>query len=104
MGPPTFLPIHAVGIYDSSLGFTTVDFVASSYIPTLAALINKPHLTSLSEVQFLAIIDLSTPSGNEELHHIKRLYRSLPIVILDGIFCACLPPEEAPRMLTRTSL
>src|ERR1700675_2119693 len=39
VGPFTFLPIHAAGLYNTEMTETVSDYVVSSYVPTLSALI-----------------------------------------------------------------
>jgi len=53
----TFLPIHAAGIYGEKAlqGPKLLDFVVSSYTPTLSSLITDSHTTTLPNSQVLAV-------------------------------------------------
>ncbi|KAJ7208314.1 TPR-like protein, partial [Mycena pura] len=58
-GPLAFLPIHAAGLYgkDEAFGSKLSDFLISSYIPSLTALIQgyRPHSESQAGLQLLAV-------------------------------------------------
>ena len=56
-GSLTFLPIHAAGIYGEEAfpGSKLLDFVVSSYTPTLSSLITASHPTTLLNSQVLAV-------------------------------------------------
>ena len=56
-GVLTFLPIHATGIYRKKAfpGSKLLDFVVSSYTPTLSSLITASHPTTLPNSQVLAV-------------------------------------------------
>ncbi|KAJ7121507.1 CHAT domain-containing protein [Mycena epipterygia] len=93
-GPLTFLPIHAAGLYGKNepFGSKLSDFVISSYVPSLTALIEcfRPQSNSKKEPKLLAIAQPSAvgqtyiPGTQKELDHIQRLAMGkLPILRLD---------------------
>ncbi|KAA1472319.1 hypothetical protein DENSPDRAFT_778023 [Dentipellis sp. KUC8613] len=64
-GPLAFLPIHAAGLYDQPVrGYTTSDFVISSYTPTLSTLIptSEPPVSGQRTPSILAVGQRNTPS------------------------------------------
>lgn len=67
-GPLTTLPLHAAGLYDAQLsGPKLSDFAISSYIPTLASLLDRIDRGTVTEPRLLAICQTSTP-GQAPLH------------------------------------
>ena len=67
-GPLTTLPLHAAGLYDAQLsGPKLSDFAISSYIPTLASLLDRNDRGTVTEPRLLAICQTSTP-GQAPLH------------------------------------
>ncbi|KDQ54449.1 hypothetical protein JAAARDRAFT_697356, partial [Jaapia argillacea MUCL 33604] len=62
-GPLAFLPIHAAGVYDTPdpRNQCIFDFVISSYIPTISALIDNPQVTTPHCFQLLAIAQPNAP-------------------------------------------
>ncbi|KAJ6576103.1 CHAT domain-containing protein [Mycena vulgaris] len=79
-GPFTFLPIHAAGIYgDPSSDESVMNYVISSYTPTLTALISPPFpsFTADGPPRATVIIQPSTPGHSRlpytqaELHKIE---------------------------------
>ena len=67
-GPLAFLPIHAAGIYATSItkaGFTLSDFAISSYIPNIRALtervLNSPQVLDEREMKKTAFFMVSQP-------------------------------------------
>ncbi|KAJ7076906.1 hypothetical protein C8R44DRAFT_755363 [Mycena epipterygia] len=81
-GPLAFLPIHAAGIYgeDQAFGSKLSDFLISSYIPSLSALIQgfRPHSEPQAELQLLVVTQPSAegqsyiPGTQEEIKCIKQ--------------------------------
>ena len=65
----SFLPIHAAGIYRENAfpGSKLLDFVVSSYTPTLSGLINASCPTTLPNSQVLAVT-LPVESGCPSLY------------------------------------
>jgi CHAT domain-containing protein len=68
----TFLPIHAAGIYGEKAfpGSQLLDFVVSSYIPTLSSLITASYPTTLPNTQVLAValpVESGLPCTAQEL-------------------------------------
>ncbi|KAF9240015.1 CHAT domain-containing protein [Melanogaster broomeanus] len=63
-GPLAFLPLHAAGIYGTpETGFTTPDYVVSSYTPTITSLLEKSRLLSTNNgLGLLAISQVATPN------------------------------------------
>ncbi|KAJ6512358.1 CHAT domain-containing protein, partial [Mycena vulgaris] len=79
-GPFTFLPIHSAGIYrNSSIDECVMDYVISSYTPTLTALLSPPFplFTSNDPLRSTVIIQpntpgrLTLPSTKDELRKIE---------------------------------
>ncbi|KAF8581487.1 hypothetical protein K439DRAFT_1654054 [Ramaria rubella] len=88
-GPLTFLPIHAAGLYNSEvLGSNVMDYVVSSYTPTLSTILND-HRKEEGHFKLLTVIQPSTPGaialpGTEgELAHIERHIGNLSISRLE---------------------
>jgi len=66
-GPLAFLPLHAAGIYNpcGECQISVLDFIASSYTPTLSALILVHKVHNPSEIpSVLAISQPATPHHN----------------------------------------
>jgi CHAT domain-containing protein len=90
-GPLTFLPIHAAGLYNiRDAGFKLSDFVASSYTPTLTALLQPPSHT---QRQFRGLLGVSQPctpglsrlpNAEKELIQIEKFDSSLRVHSLLG--------------------
>ncbi|KAJ6512345.1 CHAT domain-containing protein [Mycena vulgaris] len=83
-GPFTFLPIHAAGIYnESSIEESVMDYVISSYTPTLTALLSPPFppFTSNKPLRSTVIIQPNTP-GQRPLpstkHELRKIEGQIP--------------------------
>ena len=65
-GPPTFLPIHAAGLYATKDQPKISDYVVSSYTPTLAALLSAQHRVPKRDniPQLLIVTQPTTPGQN----------------------------------------
>ncbi|KAF8139242.1 CHAT domain-containing protein [Mycena galopus ATCC 62051] len=94
-GPFAFLPIHAAGLYekDDIFGAKLSDYVISSYIPSLTALIEgfRPSLKPEKRMQLLAVAQPAAsgqpyiPGTKEEIDQIQRLaIGKLSTVKLEG--------------------
>jgi tetratricopeptide (TPR) repeat protein len=90
-GPLTFLPIHAAGLYETNdAGFKISDFVTSSYIPTLTALLEQPLTKKQKFHGLLGVSQPCTPglsrlpNAEKELIHIEQLSSSLNVHTLLG--------------------
>jgi CHAT domain-containing protein len=90
-GPLSFLPIHAAGIYGpGAINSQINEYVISSYIPTLSALLkssNRPVDTSfklLSVIQPSAPGVSSIPNTKREFEYIQRHLGELDHVALNG--------------------
>ena len=87
-GPLSFLPIHAAGIYP--VGPKLSDFVVSSYIPTLSALLNISPTQVKKEPQLLtvALPNVSYPplpgTGREVEHIAKNADKFHAVSLLDS--------------------
>jgi len=87
-GPLSFLPIHAAGIYGKKrtpTGSCVSDYVISSYIPTVTALLNrikKAHTANQNPTSVLLISQPSTPGqtaipgAKEETHAIQDMMQT----------------------------
>ncbi|KAJ7779449.1 TPR-like protein, partial [Mycena maculata] len=94
-GPLSFLPIHAAGKYgvDEAFGSKLSDFVISSYIPSLTALIQGHHLHTHSsdEPKLLAVAQPSAlgqrdiPGTQKELNliQIHAAKTNIPVIRLE---------------------
>ncbi|KAJ7640241.1 CHAT domain-containing protein [Mycena rosella] len=93
-GPLAFLPIHAAGLYgkNDSFGSKLSDFMISSYVPSLTAMIESFRAPSKSQqgVQILAVAQPSAfgqayiPGTQEEITHIQRLANgTVPVLRLE---------------------
>ncbi|KIM20452.1 hypothetical protein M408DRAFT_82008 [Serendipita vermifera MAFF 305830] len=61
-GSLAFLPIHAAGDYDSNgVGENILDYVVSSYTPTLTALLDQSQPDMTEDFQILTVAQPSTP-------------------------------------------
>ncbi|KAG8825810.1 hypothetical protein FRC17_008519 [Serendipita sp. 399] len=89
-GPLAFLPIHAAGNYDEGSNDGQIhDYVISSYIPTLAALLGSPKVTPDAPFKMLSVIDPSSgrraiPNTKVESAHIQRHFKDRDLVTLEG--------------------
>jgi CHAT domain-containing protein len=92
-GPLAFLPIHAAGIYNTSVaGFKVSDYVVSSYTPTLNALINARmyHERRRKFGGLLAVIQPNTPGQSAlpntmvELTEIQKRAHGFGVHVLEG--------------------
>lgn len=90
-GPLTFLPLHAAGTYQSNEpGSQVWDFVTSSYTPTLTALLETSHITTLDEFKLLAIAQPTAqghnpiPNTTKELIQIRKQAANLQVESLEG--------------------
>ncbi|KAJ6599402.1 CHAT domain-containing protein [Mycena sp. CBHHK59/15] len=63
IGPLTFLPIHAAGIYGEHSADCVSDYVISSYTPTLTALLDPPTRTA-DLFRMTAVIQPDTPNNS----------------------------------------
>ncbi|KAF8436269.1 CHAT domain-containing protein [Boletus edulis BED1] len=88
-GPFVFLPIHAAGFYDSHYsrpGHKVYDFVISTYIPTLSALVLPPNPSTAPHTSLRLLAVRQPPSDglgrlpgvHTELEHIKDVIRDSP--------------------------
>ncbi|KAJ6576087.1 CHAT domain-containing protein [Mycena vulgaris] len=78
-GPFTFLPIHAAGIYgDPSIDESVMNYVISSYTPTLTALLSPPFpsFTADDPPRTTVVIQPSTP-GHSRLPSTKDELRKI---------------------------
>ncbi|TFK38942.1 CHAT domain-containing protein [Crucibulum laeve] len=72
-GPFTFLPIHAAGRYDDGDTECTSDYMISSYIPTISAVLPRQNVRAAPDFKMLAVIDKETLSHTAaELENIQR--------------------------------
>ncbi|KIM76963.1 hypothetical protein PILCRDRAFT_825717 [Piloderma croceum F 1598] len=94
-GPLAFLPIHAAGIYDKGVASVNIsDYVVSSYIPTLNALINaaKHHEECRTFQGILTVSQPNTPGQSVlpnttvELAQIKKRACGFSVHVLEGSF------------------
>ncbi|KAJ7265559.1 CHAT domain-containing protein [Mycena rebaudengoi] len=71
-----FLPIHAAGIYGIENGESVMDYVVSSYTPTLTALIDSAPPPAATEKSFrmAVIIQPDTPGESHLPHTIDELH------------------------------
>jgi CHAT domain-containing protein len=90
-GPLAFLPIHAAGIYGSeSPGNQLSDYVISSYIPTVSALLAPSNPVIWSSFKLLSVIQASAPGAASipqvrlELDCIRKNLVNHYHVILEG--------------------
>ncbi|KIM86572.1 hypothetical protein PILCRDRAFT_815805 [Piloderma croceum F 1598] len=90
-GPLTFLPIHAAGLYNThDAGSKLSDFVASSYTPTLTALLEPPFTMQQPFQGLLGVSQPCTPglsrlpNAEKELAQIEQLDSSLHVHSLLG--------------------
>ncbi|CAG8665429.1 6691_t:CDS:1, partial [Acaulospora colombiana] len=82
-GPLAFLPIHAAGIYDEDSNDTrTSDYVISSYIPTISALLDAPKTSSNRPFRLLSIIQPSAP-GTSSIPSTKKELDCIRLRITD---------------------
>ena len=100
-GPLAFLPIHAAGIYATSIakaGPTLSDFAISSYIPNVRALaerVNSPRVLEERKTAFFIISQPATPNlarilgTTKEVLAIKQLLQNHDVQVL------CLEGEAA---------
>ncbi|KAJ6524601.1 CHAT domain-containing protein [Mycena vulgaris] len=71
-GPFTFLPIHAAGIYeDQSVDESLMDYVISSYTPTLTALLSPPFPPFTIPNEWLTTLGSGTASLNTVLPQLQ---------------------------------
>jgi len=65
-GPLTFLPLHAAGLYDARDQPKIFNYVVSSYLPTLSALLGAKRRPpkSAQTARLLAVSQPATPSQN----------------------------------------
>ena len=99
--PLAFLPIHAAGIYATSMtkaGPTLSDFAISSYIPNVRALaerVNSPRVLDERQTAFFMISQPATPNlpripgTTKEVLAIKQLLENHDVQVL------CLEGEAA---------
>ena len=84
-GPLTTLPLHAAGLYDAPLpGPKLSDYAISSYIPTLASLLDRVDRSPVTEPKILAICQTSTP-GQAPLHAAEIEIRTISQCIRKGV-------------------
>ena len=100
-GPLAFLPIHAAGIYATSItkaGPTLSDFAISSYIPNVRALterVNSPEVLDKKKTALFMISQPATPNlphipgTTKEVLAIKKLLQNQDVQVL------CLEGEAA---------
>ncbi|KAF8997844.1 CHAT domain-containing protein [Cyathus striatus] len=87
-GPLTFLPLHAAGIYGSGKAkATALDYVVSSYTPTISALLQPRDATDTNR-SFTGILAVSVPNREglapipnttKEAAHIRELASKLKL-------------------------
>jgi CHAT domain-containing protein len=94
-GPLTFLPIHASGFYNTrDIGFKISDFVASSYTPTLTALL-KPALTSQQLFQGLLGVSQPCTPGLSRLPNAEKELNQIVQLCSNSLQVDCLLGEVA---------
>jgi hypothetical protein len=78
-GPLAFLPIHAAGLYGenelSVRGSKLIDYVVSSYSPTLTALIDGLHPRAQPSPKVLAValpLESQLPGVQKEIDSIEK--------------------------------
>ena len=89
-GPLAFLPLHAAGTYGSreaSPTMATFDFVASSYTPSIAALLSAQRDTGKTEPKALVIAQPNTPNQSplpgvtKEVNFIREYLPGSPMIL-----------------------
>ena len=100
-GPLAFLPIHAAGIYATSMtkaGHTLSDFAISSYIPNVRALTERVNGSQLLKERKTSLFMISQPATPNQMHipgttrevlAIKHLLKNQDVQIL------CLEGKDA---------
>ncbi|KIM19786.1 hypothetical protein M408DRAFT_30930 [Serendipita vermifera MAFF 305830] len=85
-GSLSFLPVHAAGLYnDSDNGEKASDYIISSYIPTLATLLDHPQPVPQNNFRILTVAQPSTPyaepipNTEDEVARIGRLFSNFSL-------------------------
>jgi hypothetical protein len=96
-GHLTFLPLHAAGIYGPEVTDCALDYVVSSYTPTLTAMLDPPIGTS-TQFKMTTIIQPTAPNcvplpgAREELQKIIKKVPNQWLAVLGDITPATVKP------------
>ncbi|KAJ6554774.1 CHAT domain-containing protein, partial [Mycena capillaripes] len=80
-GRLAFFPLHAAGIYGPDIQDCALDYVVSSYTPTLTALLDPPPPHTIAPFKMTAVIQPNTPGCNPlpgAYHELEKIAERVP--------------------------
>lgn len=105
-GPFAFLPIHAAGIYDTSMGTpeNASDYIVSSYTPTLNTLLAPRHPPNADSFKMLVAIQPQT-AGQAPLtqtrEEMRQIERHVPAASLIKLGSSGSPPATSDMVVSQ---